>query len=72
MDQDSEKVHTGDLLATLIFLNNSFVRKIILMMAQKMGDELQRYFCYAEPKMEFCPTIIHGLTLKVSLAAWWI
>lgn len=41
-------MHTGDLLATLIFLNNSFGQKIILMMAQKVSDELQRYFCYAE------------------------
>jgi len=62
-------VHTGDLLTTLTFLSNSFGQKILLMMAQKMSDELQRYFCYAEQKMEFCPTIIHGLTLKVSLAA---
>lgn len=38
-------------------------------MAQNMTDELQRYFCYVEQGMEFCPTIIHGLTLKVSLAA---
>lgn len=63
------KVYTGDLLATLIFLNDSFGQKIFLMMAEEKSDELWRYFCYVEQKMEFCPTIIYGLTLKVSSAA---